>query len=85
MSDAGYIARREGIDLMVAMNPQTFKEDLAEVVPGGWLLYDFDPASRLAARRHQRARHPHRSSYARRSGATRANASSSRTWSTSEP
>src|SRR5215467_15293580 len=40
ISDAGYIARRDGIDLMVAMNPQTFKEDLAEVVPGGWLLYD---------------------------------------------
>ena len=40
VSDAGYIARRDGIDLMVAMNPQTFKEDLAEVVPGGWLLYD---------------------------------------------
>ncbi len=40
ISDQGYIARREGIDLMVAMNPQTFKEDLAELVPGGWLLYD---------------------------------------------
>jgi 2-oxoglutarate/2-oxoacid ferredoxin oxidoreductase subunit alpha len=40
VSEAGYLARREGIDLMVAMNPQTFKEDLAEVVPGGWLLYD---------------------------------------------
>ena len=40
VSEAGYMARRDGIDLMVAMNPQTFKEDLAEVVPGGWLLYD---------------------------------------------
>src|SRR5689334_14840864 len=40
VSEAGYLGRREGIDLMVAMNPQTFKEDLAEVVPGGWLLYD---------------------------------------------
>jgi 2-oxoglutarate/2-oxoacid ferredoxin oxidoreductase subunit alpha len=40
VSEAGYIARREGIDLMVAMNPQTFKEDLAEIVPGGWLFYD---------------------------------------------
>ena len=40
VSEAGYLARREGIDLMVAMNPQTFKEDLAEIVPGGWLLYD---------------------------------------------
>jgi len=40
ISDAGYIARRDGIDLMVAMNPQTFKEDLAEVITGGWLVYD---------------------------------------------
>ena len=40
VSEAGYFARREGIDLMVAMNPQTFAEDVAEVVPGGWLLYD---------------------------------------------
>jgi 2-oxoglutarate/2-oxoacid ferredoxin oxidoreductase subunit alpha len=40
VSEAGYLARRDGVDLMVAMNPQTFKEDLAELVPGGWLLYD---------------------------------------------
>ncbi|KAB2911666.1 MAG: 2-oxoacid:acceptor oxidoreductase subunit alpha [Hyphomicrobiaceae bacterium] len=40
VSEAGHLARRDGIDLMVAMNPQTFNEDLAEVVPGGWLLYD---------------------------------------------
>jgi 2-oxoglutarate ferredoxin oxidoreductase subunit alpha len=40
VSGKGYLARRDGIDLMVAMNPQTYREDLAEVVPGGWLLYD---------------------------------------------
>ncbi len=40
VSEAGYLARRDGIDLMVAMNPQSYKEDLAEVAPGGWLLYD---------------------------------------------
>ena len=40
VSEAGYLARRDGIDFMVAMNPQTYAEDLAEVVPGGWLLYD---------------------------------------------
>ena len=40
VSEAGYAARREGIDLMIAMNPQTFDEDLREVVKGGWLLYD---------------------------------------------
>src|SRR4029078_3551164 len=41
VSEAGYLARRDGIDLMVAMNPQSFKEDLAEVVPGGGVLYDY--------------------------------------------
>jgi 2-oxoglutarate/2-oxoacid ferredoxin oxidoreductase subunit alpha len=40
VSEAGYLARREGIDFMVAMNPQTYVEDLGEVVPGGWLLFD---------------------------------------------
>jgi 2-oxoglutarate/2-oxoacid ferredoxin oxidoreductase subunit alpha len=40
VSEAGYLARRDGIDLMVAMNPQSYKEDLLEIVPGGWLFYD---------------------------------------------
>src|SRR5688572_27160523 len=40
VSEAGYLARRDGIDLMVAMNPQTFREDLGEIAPGGWLFYD---------------------------------------------
>ncbi|NOU07101.1 MAG: 2-oxoacid:acceptor oxidoreductase subunit alpha [Hyphomicrobiaceae bacterium] len=40
VSEKGYLARRAGIDLMVAMNPQTYAEDLAAVVPGGWLMYD---------------------------------------------
>jgi 2-oxoglutarate ferredoxin oxidoreductase subunit alpha len=40
VSEKGYIARRAGVDLLVAMNPQTYQDDIAEVVPGGWLLYD---------------------------------------------
>ena len=40
VSEAGYTARREGIDLMVAMNPQSYPQDVAVIVPGGWLLYD---------------------------------------------
>jgi 2-oxoglutarate ferredoxin oxidoreductase subunit alpha len=40
VSEKGYLARRDGIDLMVAMNPQTYREDLAELASGGWLLYD---------------------------------------------
>ncbi|HRK19936.1 MAG TPA: 2-oxoacid:acceptor oxidoreductase subunit alpha [Hyphomicrobiaceae bacterium] len=40
VSEKGYLARRDGIDIMVAMNPQTYAEDLASVLPGGWLMYD---------------------------------------------
>ena len=40
VSEQGYLARREGIDVMVAMNPQSYQEDLKEIVPGGWLVFD---------------------------------------------
>ena len=40
VSEAGRLARREGVDIMVAMNPQTYAEDATEVVPGGFLIYD---------------------------------------------
>ena len=39
-SAAGYRGRREGVDLMVAMNAETYEEDVAAIVPGGYLLYD---------------------------------------------
>ncbi|MBU15596.1 MAG: ferredoxin oxidoreductase, partial [Gammaproteobacteria bacterium] len=40
ISEQGYLGRREGIDLMVAMNEQTIAKDIAAVVPGGYVLYD---------------------------------------------
>jgi 2-oxoglutarate ferredoxin oxidoreductase subunit alpha len=40
ISEAGYLGRREGVDLMVAMNEQTIKSDIESVVPGGYVLYD---------------------------------------------
>ncbi|GAB4226623.1 MAG: 2-oxoacid:acceptor oxidoreductase subunit alpha [Methyloligellaceae bacterium] len=40
ISEAGRLARREGVDVMVAMNAQTYDEDTRSVVPGGVLLYD---------------------------------------------
>ena len=40
VSEAGHIGRRGGVDLMVAMNPQTWARDLAEIEPGGYLFYD---------------------------------------------
>ncbi len=36
----GWLGRRGGVDLMVAMNPQTWDADLREIEPGGYLLYD---------------------------------------------
>ena len=40
VSEAGHIGRRGGVDLMVAMNPQTWAQDIAEIEPGGYLFYD---------------------------------------------
>jgi len=40
VSEAGWLGRRGGIDMMVAMNPQTWKADVAELEPGGYLFYD---------------------------------------------
>ena len=40
ISEAGYLGAREGTDLMVAMNPQTWDQDVASIVPGGYLFYD---------------------------------------------
>ncbi len=41
ISEAGHLgARGGGVDLMVAMNPQTWEKDVAEIVPGGYLFYD---------------------------------------------
>ena len=46
----GWRGRRGGIDLMVAMNPETWSQDVAEIEVGGYLFYDSSkplPASRL--------------------------------------
>jgi 2-oxoglutarate ferredoxin oxidoreductase subunit alpha len=40
VSAAGWLGRRGGCDLMVAMNPQTWDRDIAEIEPGGYLFYD---------------------------------------------
>jgi len=40
VSEAGWRGRRGGVDLMVAMNPQTWDQDLREIEPGGYLFYD---------------------------------------------
>ena len=40
VTERGYLGRRGGVDLMVAMNPQTWDGDVREVEPGGYLFYD---------------------------------------------
>jgi 2-oxoglutarate ferredoxin oxidoreductase subunit alpha len=35
-----YQCRSDRVDVMVAMNAQTYGRDLAEVIPGGWFIYD---------------------------------------------
>jgi len=40
VSEQGWLGRRGGVDLAVAMNPQTWDADIAEVEPGGYLFYD---------------------------------------------
>jgi 2-oxoglutarate ferredoxin oxidoreductase subunit alpha len=40
VSERGWLGRRGGVDLLVAMNPQTWDADVAEIEPGGYLFYD---------------------------------------------
>ena len=50
VSEAGHLGARDGTELMVAMNPQTWDQDIASILPGGYLFYDSTkpmPASRF--------------------------------------
>src|SRR5215203_5514244 len=40
VSEKGFLGRREGIDLMLSVNPQSMKKDVADVRPGGYFMYD---------------------------------------------
>jgi 2-oxoglutarate ferredoxin oxidoreductase subunit alpha len=40
VTEKGWNGRRGGVDLMVAMNPQTWDKDVKELEPGGYLFYD---------------------------------------------
>ena len=48
VSEKGYLGRREGVDIMVCVNPQSMARDVASVEPGGYFVYDntkdLDPA-----------------------------------------
>src|SRR5438309_10138436 len=40
INEGNHLGRRGGVDMMVAMNPQTWDKDVAEIEPGGYLFYD---------------------------------------------
>src|SRR6202165_3636123 len=40
ITEAGHLGARGGVDLMVAMNPQTWAQDVASIEQGGYLFYD---------------------------------------------
>src|ERR1700682_223407 len=40
ISEAGHLGARGGVDLAVAMNPQTWDKDVASLEPGGYLVDD---------------------------------------------
>lgn len=40
VSEKGYLGRREGVDLMVCVNPQNMLKDVQSVMSGGYFFYD---------------------------------------------
>lgn len=40
VNEKGYLGRREGIDILICVNPQSFNEDVASVKKGGYFIYD---------------------------------------------
>ncbi|NQV75380.1 MAG: 2-oxoacid:acceptor oxidoreductase subunit alpha [Bacteroidetes bacterium] len=40
VSEKGYLGRREGVDIMVCVNPQSMPDDVRSVGSGGYFIYD---------------------------------------------
>lgn len=40
INEKGYLGRRDGVDLMVCVNPQSMARDVESVKPGGYFVYD---------------------------------------------
>ncbi len=49
VSEEGRLGARGGADMVVAMNPQTFAQDIAAIEPGGYLFYDSTRAPAAAS------------------------------------
>ena len=53
ISERGFLARREGIDLAVAVNGQTLIQDYNDVQPAGYFLFDSTPFGSIEAVRRE--------------------------------
>jgi 2-oxoglutarate ferredoxin oxidoreductase subunit alpha len=40
VSEKGYLGRRGGVDIVLSVNPQSLANDIQEVLPGGYFIYD---------------------------------------------
>jgi len=40
VNDQGYLGRRGGVDIAVSVNPQSMAQDIQELEPGGYFIYD---------------------------------------------
>ncbi len=40
VSEKGYLGRRGGVDIVLSVNPQSMPDDVADVLPGGYFIYD---------------------------------------------
>lgn len=40
VSEQGYLGRRDGVDLLVGVNPQSYAKDIASIKEGGYFVYD---------------------------------------------
>lgn len=40
VSEKGYLGRRGGVDIALSVNPQSMAQDIQEVAPGGYFIYD---------------------------------------------
>jgi 2-oxoglutarate ferredoxin oxidoreductase subunit alpha len=40
VSEKGYLGRRGGVDIMLSVNPQSMADDIREVEPGGYFIFD---------------------------------------------
>lgn len=40
VSEKGYLGRRGGVDIAISVNPQSMAQDIGDLNPGGYFIYD---------------------------------------------